>query len=166
MQSGAEIGHFRDEHKVSLIHLWNKVFGRDDPFYALDLQKLEEILKSPYFDYEGAFVTCISSEVVGFAFGVIGKDRPKEMPGYLSMICVDPAHRRKGIGTHLLNGLWTYMKDRGKSEVEIGPKNPIGFGHGVIDGSPAFGFFATHGFESIPFYPGFESDRIVSCSAI
>lgn len=125
-----------------------------------------QVLEAPEFDPSGLFVARQGACVVG----VCGALAPREFlpgqdanntPAYLYLLLVDPAYRRRGIGSRMLECARAYAGERGHHALRVSHKCPIKFAWqlsahpaqhnkapGVLAGGPGEAFLARHGFET------------------
>ncbi len=88
--------------------------------------------------------------VIGFAYGTCGVHGIPAMPsnGFLTAACVDPRHRRQGIGTEMLHRVQKNLAQRGATSVTVGGYPQAYFWPGVdAEEYPgAVAFLESHGF--------------------
>lgn len=154
-----------DIHKV--VALWNAcVLRQDIPYIAInDDYFAKKFLDDPNHDPRFIFVAMVDDTLVGFIHGVcksifLPKETHESTPGFVTALLVDPAHRRKGVGSMLLDTLLGSFRAIHKSVAACSNNNPINIdwlipgtqGHdhnnapGVdIDGA-GYPFFLHHGF--------------------
>ena len=85
------------------------------------------VLENPHFDPNLLLLAIEDHQVLGFALGFIRKeDRQDESkPGYVSLLLVDPKHRRQGIGTALLDALQESFKQRKRTSMRCVFFSPV-----------------------------------------
>lgn len=109
----------------ALVHLWNRTMWAD----PISQQRLMQgFLLDPHVDADACLLAEIEGTPVGFVLGMTARpDVPSDNAvgtGVIVGFGVDPAHRRQGIGTRLLQSLETYWATRGVSRIQIGPWVP------------------------------------------
>ncbi len=84
------------------------------------------------FRHEGmlAFAAIAGDELVGWIHGSVKirflpGETPENTPAYLTLLMVDPAWRKRGVGTSLLNALKTAYQERGKKQLLCSGDNPV-----------------------------------------
>lgn len=115
---------YLDEEKV--ISLWNKCLTRD-PINSDVFHK--KILLDANFKNELCLVAEDEGEIIGFILGMVRKYPYEERGleperGWISVLFVHPSHRRKGIGTELVERVEKYMKDLGKKNITLAAYSP------------------------------------------
>jgi GNAT superfamily N-acetyltransferase len=114
------------------------------------------VLLDPNFRAEGAPVAVVNDQVVGFAFSVARQVPLENAPsdadrGYVTLFAVRPDHRRRGVGTALLNHCESYLRSQGRKVVMISSYAPGYFipGVDVAHYAPALSFFGRHGYKEV-----------------
>jgi hypothetical protein len=111
-----EIRPYEDRDEPGVVNLWRTVFGytepRNDPARALR-QKLSH-------DRDLLLVAVGDGHILGTIMG--GYDGHR---GWLYSVAVDPAHRRRGIATALVQHMERRLADRGcpKINLQVFPSN-------------------------------------------
>jgi ribosomal protein S18 acetylase RimI-like enzyme len=121
------------------------------------------VFAKPFFDPAGLILAEEDGKLVGFAHAGFGPG-PNEATlstkvGILCAIAVRPGHRRRGIGSALLERCESYLTDRGSQTLLAGPLKPNApFYLGLYGGSDLPGFLASdpdaapflarHGYEA------------------
>lgn len=105
----------------------------------------------PNFDADALVIAEHPTDgVVGFAYGTCGVHGVPAMPanGFLTAACVDPGHRRQGIGSEMLRRIRTNLVERGAASVTVAGYPQAYFWPGVdaeqYPGTVAF--LESHGF--------------------
>jgi len=127
-----EIRNARNQDTNEVISLWNTSLKQDktnSPWYLEDNLltegKLEQIVSNPNFDWRGVFVAYDEKEMIGFGRGVVKKvksyedEKLEDLPAYLEGLVVKPSFRRRGIGTQILQNIYSYVKAEGKDTIEV-----------------------------------------------
>lgn len=100
-------------------------------------------------------------KLVGFVQGMLTDESGEDSPGYLSVVMVAAAYRRRGIGRMLIQMLLAAIREKGKRTAECGWGNPLnlswmipetpGHDHNKIPGVPVnsqgYHFLRRMGFE-------------------
>ena len=111
-----DIRPYDDRDELGVVNLWRNVFGytepRNDPSRALR-QKLSH-------DRDLLLVAVEDCHVIGTIMG--GYDGHR---GWLYSVAVDPAHRRRGIATALVQHMERLLAERGcpKINLQVFPSN-------------------------------------------
>ncbi len=138
---------FRDDDTGPLVDLWNRCFPGEtmepDAFRS-------KIRRSPWFSPSGCLVAAQGSRLVGLAVTSRRWARPggpAQTRGFIECIGVDPAVRRQGVGSLLLDRALQHLRAQGCRSVETGPfRVPCAeTGETVLEAGMAF--FARNGFE-------------------
>lgn len=80
------------------------------------------VLLDEGFEADGLLVAVAEGEVVGVCHGVVADRQRYPLPagaGWISLLAVDPAHQRQGIGGALLDGVLAWLRGRGASRVDF-----------------------------------------------
>lgn len=113
----------------------------------------ENLLLDVNFDPSGLLIAEDAAEgVVGFLYATRAVHGiPSSGQGYLTIGCVDPRHRRRGIGSHLLRRALDHLRSRGASQVTVSGYPQAYFTPGVDAQAHPDGlaFLESHGFERI-----------------
>jgi GNAT superfamily N-acetyltransferase len=117
---------------------------------------IRQVLLDANFRAEGAPVAVVNDVPVGFALSVARQVPLENAPsdadrGYVTLFAVHPDHRRKGVGTALLNHCESYLRSQGRKVVMISSYAPGYFIPGVDVGhyAPALSFFARHNYKEV-----------------
>lgn len=115
-----------------------------------------QVLLDPNFRSEGAPVAVVNGQPVGFALSVARQTPLENAPsdadrGYVTLLAVDPDHRRKGVGTALLDHCESYLRAQGRKVVMVSSYAPGYFipGVDVAHYAPALSFFARHNYKAV-----------------
>ena len=109
---------FRNYDIPHIVSLWNRCMPDEHCTRPLTSEAFERlILGKLYFDRDGLLVAERQDALVGLAHGGVGPDGEQtgldEDFGTLSILMVDPAHRRRGLGRRLLEAVEAYLRSRG-----------------------------------------------------
>jgi GNAT superfamily N-acetyltransferase len=155
--SDVQIRAFRGDDLPAVAALYARTLGPKHPRYCWPLNV--DRLKRQYFGHpeyreDGLFVAERMGMIAGFAFGAVRMhpitSSDDITPAYLSLLLVDEACRRRGIGTQLLERVAEFGRRCGKTvlNAHANPLNPVAFWPGVNRGwSEIVGFLQHHGFE-------------------
>lgn len=114
------------------------------PFRGTDLRGVLEVLKAAYspdagdrslfvrrvlldpnFDPAGAPVACLGGDVAGFGLALlpraVGQVRGEDLPGYITLLAVQPKCTRRGMGSALLEWCEAYLRSNGAARCLISP---------------------------------------------
>lgn len=159
---------FAPEDTPQVISLWNQCVKRGDMVYrAIDAAYFtQKFLLDPNHDPRFIFVAKQDGNVIGFIHGVckkvfLPKETHENTPGYVTIVIVDPAYRREGVGSMLLSALLESFQAAGKSAAACSSSNPLNIdwvipgteGHdhnnapGVDVDGVGYPFFLHHGFD-------------------
>src|SRR5262249_36231063 len=105
------------------------------------------VLAKPYFDPTGLIVAVEAKEVVGFAHAGFGPNEDGSAAdkgsGAVCLLGVLPSHRRRGIGSALLERAESYLKQQGSKTILAGAIRPLTpFYLGLYGGSEVPGFLS------------------------
>ncbi len=155
-----------DVHQV--IGLWNQSVHSGEVVYKpLTEERFAALfLSSPHYSPQYSLVAEKDGKVIGFVNGItkkifLSKETHESTPGYLTVIFVDPMHRRSGIGSALLKALMQALSQSGKRMISCSGSNPInlawlvpgtdGHDHNNAPGMdldcPGYPFLLKQGFE-------------------
>lgn len=158
--------HFRSFHNADpprLAAIWqscNAGTGLSQPISASLLEDV--VFSKPYFDHKGLIVAVDDDEIIGFVHAGFGLDEQADeldhSQGVVSMLVVDPKHRRHGVGRELLAQAEAYLAQRGARTIQAGEwgnRSPfyVGlYGLGACPGllksaAPAVKLFQSQGYE-------------------
>lgn len=138
-----------DSHVPGIVEVWKELmdFHRNiDPFFTRN-ENAHIYFKTyvaEHIQSDDAYVlVCVDNgEVVGFAISFIHAYPPiflEKTCGFISDIAVTSGYRRKGIGSALLEKIFTWFASRGITRVElrVASQNQIGYAfwkkHGFTD---------------------------------
>src|SRR5438874_289349 len=127
---------FRNDDPPGLVTLWNQaVTGRGAYELHSPAPFERHVLSKPYFDPAGLLIAEDAGRMVGFVHAGFGarQDEAATDPthGVICAIAVLPSHRRRRIGSELLQKAEQYVAARGTQVVQAGqarPLNPFYFG--------------------------------------
>jgi beta-N-acetylhexosaminidase len=128
-----------DTDKVQAYALWQRALGSVWPISRQQFQ----LRTAGHEAYQAG--DALIAEAQGQLVGFIGTsaDPPR---GQMSVILVDPARQRQGIGTALHDRALERLRQRGVTEVQLGAGGPIYFWPGVPTNLPAaWAFFQKRG---------------------
>lgn len=129
-----------------LFELWNKEFGK---IFPISKELFNRNIENIYHD--ASFVALEDNEIVGFILGKIWNnnysiDSYKDC-GWISLIYVEPKHRKKGIGSLLIEKAINVFKKLNKKTIYIG-RDVHNFFPGLpIDMIKDLPFYLKNGFE-------------------
>jgi ribosomal protein S18 acetylase RimI-like enzyme len=140
---------FRNDDPPALRDIWNESFTGRGAVILRHTSPLERcIFSKPYFDPAGLIVADEDGLRVGFAhagFAANCSETALSMAtGVVCAIGVRASHRRRGIGSALLQHCETYLRQRGARTIYAGcmrPFNPFYFG--LYGGSDSPGFLVS-----------------------
>jgi mycothiol synthase len=137
----------------SVVSLLARCLTADSMTPALFTRK---VLLDPNFDPAGAPVARVGREVVGFLLGLARRRPLEDGPddrdrGYITLLAVDEAHRRKRVGTALLEQTIGHLRQRGCKTVLVSPYAPNYWIPGVDMAAypEALAYFEKHGFQTL-----------------
>lgn len=117
---------------------------------------VRKVLLDPNFDPAGAPVARLGEEVVGFGLSLARRVPLEDAPpdtgrGYITLLAVDPARWRRGVGSALLRWMEDYLRARGCTTGMVSPYAPNYFLPGVDVNAyqPALRFFLKHGYAEV-----------------
>lgn len=121
---------FRNTDPPGLVEIWNETFTNRGAVRLRHSAPLERFaFAKPYFDPNGLIVALDGDRRVGFAHAGFGPNAQESAlatdSGVLCLIGVRPSHRRRGVGTELLNRCESYLRQRGASALWAGPMRPL-----------------------------------------
>lgn len=132
----------RESDLAVALRLWNDSAARGEVLLKPMAEEAFGRVFEANASYDGRFdfVAEEGGLVVGWISGItkkafLPKETPQNTPGYLTVLFVDPGHRRQGIGTALLEALLDAFRQDGKERVVCYSNNPIDLGW-VIPGTP------------------------------
>src|SRR5206468_4966500 len=156
---------FRNDDPPGLVALWNQsVTGRGSyPLHSAGPLE-RHIFSRPYFDPAGFLIAEDDRRMVGFVHAGFGPRQDESAldrtRGVVCAIAVLPSHRRRRIGSELLQKAEQYLAACGTKVVQAGPARPLNpFYFGLYGGSDSPGFllsdaaagpfFEHHGYHGI-----------------
>jgi mycothiol synthase len=117
---------------------------------------VRQVLLDGNFRSEGAPVAMRGHEVIGFCLSVARQTPLENAPpdadrGYITLIGVLPAERRRGVGSRLLATAESYLREHSRKLVMVSSYAPGYFIPGVdVNAYPAgLSFFVKHGYKEI-----------------
>ncbi len=154
---------FSSQDLPGVVALWNACCAAGDVVYSpVTAGELEQKLLQPGML---GFVAKKNDQTIGFVHGAsktafLPGQTAENTPGYLTVILVDAAHRRQGVGTALLQALTDAFLQQGKSMMACSGDNPVklawrvpgtpGHDHnnapGVDEDCAGYTFLQQHGF--------------------
>ena len=140
---------FRNDDPPGLVVLWNQsVTGRGSYPLHSPAPLERHIFSRPYFDPAGFLIAEDDGRMVGFVHAGFGARQDESAPdrtrGVVCAIAVLPSHRRRRMGSELLQKAEQYLAARGSKIVQAGaarPNNPFYFG--LYGGSDSPGFLLS-----------------------
>ncbi|HEV2357738.1 MAG TPA: GNAT family N-acetyltransferase [bacterium] len=151
MTEGIHLRPFDAGRIGEIVRLWNAAAGAAFPLREALLR--QNTVLDPHFDPEGASLACAAStdRVVGCCIAKIareplGADGLAADRGWLSLVAVDPQHRRRGIGRSLVGAAEAFLRTRHRAKAVLG-SDPAHFFPGVPDATDAGGFFEACGYR-------------------
>ena len=158
----AQIRCFRNDDPPHLAEIWNEsMTGRGAARLRHAVMLERNVYSKPFFDAKGLLVAVADGRPVGFAHGGFGANPRETMlargTGVVCVVAVRVSHRRRGIGTELLQQTEAYLKEKGAGELFAGAAqslSPFYFGlyggsepRGILDSDPgAAHFLKKHGY--------------------
>jgi mycothiol synthase len=121
--------HFRfynGNDETQIIPLWNQCMIRD-PIAHFKFR--HKILLDENFDSHGFIISENKNTIIGFSLAIrrhypfygVGLEEEK---GWITIICVNPAFQKKGIGKELLARSEEYLKECGIKQILVSPYTP------------------------------------------
>jgi ribosomal protein S18 acetylase RimI-like enzyme len=117
---------------------------------------VRQVLLDPNFRTGGAPVARVNGEIAGFALSLARQMPLENAPsdadrGYITLFGVIPQHRRKGVGTKLLEAAENYLRSQNRQLVMISPYAPGYFICGVDVKAYDSGlkFFTKRGYSEV-----------------
>ena len=127
-----QIRLFAKEALPAVLRLWNESVASGEVVYKpMTAEAFQaKFLASPHYSPEYSLVAEEFGRVIGFIHGICKKTfLPREThentPGYLTVIFVERAHRRRGVGKALLQALTNAFMQAGKRMVSCSGNNPV-----------------------------------------
>jgi len=118
--AAVELAPLQETDCEEVAELWTDIF-RDYPLAPEVLR--QQTFEYPDFDPGGAWTARVAGSVVGFAFATARRRHETgsaDIPGCIEAIMVHPAHRRRGIGTALLERGMAFLCSQGRRTVKAG----------------------------------------------
>lgn len=143
---GATFRPLRPGDREELLSLWNAA-AEFDPMSPGLLD--EKVWGDPGFDPDLAQVLESGGRIVAFGMGVI-RPTAEGLRGVVKLLAVDPGHRRRGVGSALLDTLESRICDRGARTARVCESPPNYLCPGVDERySMALPFFERAGYRVI-----------------
>lgn len=144
---------YRSADITGVVELLNRTL----PAERIDEAKfVRNVLLDPHFNRDGALVAEEGGRTVGFALAMaprVFKSDPIELQGrgYVTLLAVDEAARKKGVGGSLLDEAEVFLITQNRKEVWVSPYGPGYFTPGVdIAAYPdGIGFLTKRGYEEV-----------------
>ena len=141
-----QITAWEEKQIEPVLDVWQRALSdRKYDFQMHETKFRERVLNNPAFDPEGALVAEAEGKVVGFALAVA---LTEGNTGFLSVLMVDPAYQRQGIGSALLKRAEAFLAHQGKEQIRTHGGNPIRFSTGVDVTMPAYYFLLNRGYRN------------------
>lgn len=150
--TGVTIRPFRPQDYTPVVSLWNRCLTKDPitedrfwKFYLLDAN----------FDPKGALIAEANGTVVGFLQAMVRKFPMGSLGleptrGWITTFFVDPAWRRQGIGSALLEAGLAFLRENGRTDVMVNGYAPYYIAPGVdVDYVDGLHFLEKHGFAKL-----------------
>lgn len=137
---------FRNDDPPQLAEVWNETFCSRGAVRLRHSNPLERhVFAKPYFDPAGLILAIEEERCVGFAHAGFGPhpdgSQLSKETGVLCAIGVRPTHRRRGIGTELLQRCEQYLTSQGARTLLAGQMGNVSpFYFGLYGGSEMPGF--------------------------
>ena len=133
---------FERQDLAWVLALWNQAVRAGEVVYrpADETYFETKFFENPSYDPAYSFVAEVGGQGIGWVSGTapkvfLDRETPENTPGYLTLILVDPAHRRKGAGSALLDALKSAFRKAGKKTIACTDRNPINLDW-IIPGTP------------------------------
>jgi ribosomal protein S18 acetylase RimI-like enzyme len=140
---------FRNDDPPGLVDIWNDAFTGRGAVLLRHSSPLERfIFSKPYFDAAGLIVAVEDGLRIGFVHAGFGSNAKESAlapaTGVICAIGVRSSHRRRGIGSRLLERAEGYLRERGARTIYAGAMRPLNpFYFGLYGGSESSGFLAS-----------------------
>ena len=130
--------------------LWQRALG--DSYPISERAFWQNTSANPLYQPGDALVARAGDQVIGFCltrFDVATTTPPQTpCPGSVSVLLVDPGHRRQGLGTELLHEAETHLRRRGVTQINLGCVKLYRFWPGIpTDLTSAIAFFTAAGYR-------------------
>ena len=153
--------------------LFNNEIASQGFFAPIELAEFEtRYIGDPDFSFEGAFGAFDGDELIGYAIGLIRAQNASNpnAPGYLNLFVVKQSYQRQGIGSHLIELVEGFIKEKGRPSIQASFYLPLcyrwfipGFpGHdhpcapGIRVNSPEYFFLLHRSYAAIAFEDAFH----------
>jgi len=150
MIPGVELRPFDAGRIGELVAVWNAAAGEVFPMREALFR--QNTVLDPHFDPAGAALACdaatgrlVGGGIAKVAREPLGTDGLRPDRGWLSLIVVDPAFQRRGIGTALVRAGEAFLHTRGRPRAVLGG-DPAHFFPGVPDGAAPARFIEAAGY--------------------
>lgn len=134
MPKSYSVRPYRGGDEVPIVACWNRSLPADTIYPKVFIDK---VLCDANFDPEGVLVAVDGSgDVVGFLLAIVrripmvGADLEPQN-GWITVMLVDPSHRRRGVGRMLMESALAFFTARGRSNIAVSPYAPNYFWPGV-----------------------------------
>lgn len=119
---------FEEKYIDQIVYLWNKNVFKKTIFKEMSKEIFEtKFLKNEYFDKNLFLLKVIDGNVIGYGHAVC-REKGEDTPSYITMIVVDEAYQRQGIGKEILQTLESKLKqDFNKKYIRQIYQSPINF---------------------------------------
>lgn len=132
---------FRNADPPLILELWNRCAATRGFGLLSGCDNLERLIfAKPYFDREGLILALEGDRLVGLCHAGFGCDDTNSKldvtMGVICMLLVDPAFRKRGIGSELLKRGQNYLREHGSKTQYAGAIHPLNpFYLGLYGGS-------------------------------
>lgn len=144
---------FAGELLPPVVHLLQRELTAEPLSQSLFTRK---VLLDPNVELQGMPVACRGDQVVGFGLSIARKfpledATPDNDIGYITLLAVDAAVQKQGIGAKLLAHMEQYLQSRGRKKVMVSSYAPNYFTPGVdVNAYPGgLQFFLKHGYQEV-----------------
>lgn len=145
------ISNYDQTQEMETVELWNRCCFFD----PITVKKFRlQTLLDLNFRSEMAWTAVDDGHVVGFAYGTkrifpYMEKGMEETRGWVNVLCVDPAYRRKGIGHQLYKNIEEQLKNLGAKTITLGAYSPNYYFYGLDpDHYPeSIDFFENEGYH-------------------
>ncbi len=154
---------FHNADPPQLAALWQKSEPETGLCRGMNPSLMEDLVFSKrYFDHAGLIVAEQDGQICGFAHAGLGLNKERTAlcheRGVISMLVVDPARRRQGIGKQLFQRAEQFLAAKGVTTIQLGEwgrLSPFYTGlygpslcPGILNTSPAVEFCQAMGFKA------------------